>query len=184
MTQTINSKCLTHQLAEWPHRAIGLVHQLHGHFRKFWLLWVVPLAIVVVFQIYFKVGINITNSLPQTVFLVTKFDQQLKRGNYLSFSWRGAFPYPEGVEFIKIVKGVPGDVVSYKGREVFINGEYVATAKQFSQSRMALELGPSGVIPEGKFFVYATHPDSLDSRYALTGFIDRTAVRGRAYPIF
>jgi conjugal transfer pilin signal peptidase TrbI len=184
MTQTLNSTGLVQQLQAWPHRSIGLVQQLRGHFQKFWLLWLIPLAITVVFQTFFKVGINVTNSLPQSAFLVTKFDQQLKRGDYLSFSWTGAYPYPMGVEFIKIVKGMPGDVVSYKGRDVFINGEYVATAKPFSQSRKALELGPSGVIPVGKFFVYATHPESLDSRYALTGFIDRTAVRGRAYPIF
>lgn len=165
-------------------RAKSLTQEVLEHYKKHWMPWAFVVAVCVLFQVFFKVGINVTESLPNRAFLVTKFDHQVQRGDYVSFAWNGTEPYPKGIEFVKIIKGVPGDVVSYRGRWVFINGQFVAVAKAFSKTQKPLELGPSGVIPEGKYFVYATHPDSLDSRYALTGWIDQSAVLGRAYPIF
>lgn len=168
----------------WSVRAQLLANQVIGHYQKHWLIWATTISLVVLFQVFFKVGVNVTESLPDKAFLVTKFDHKLSRGDFVSFSWEGNEPYPKGIEFVKIIKGVPGDVVSYRGRWVFVNDEFVAIAKTHSKTHKPLELGPSGVIPEGKYFVYASHPDSLDSRYALTGWIDQGAVRGRAYPIF
>ena len=165
-------------------RAACLGRELIGHYKKHWILWAMSIVALIAFQLFFKLGINVTESLPSKAFLITKFDHKVSKGDFVSFSWGGAEPYPKGVEFVKMVKGVPGDVVSYRGRLVFINDEFVAIAKPHSRTKKPLELGPSGVIPEGKYFVYATHPDSLDSRYALTGWIDQSSVRGRAYPIF
>jgi conjugal transfer pilin signal peptidase TrbI len=165
-------------------RAASLGHGLIGHYKKYGVIWALSVAALIVFQLFFKVGINVTESLPSKVFLITKFDRNVSKGDFVSFTWGGSDPYPKGVEFVKMVQGMPGDVVSYRGRWVFINDTFVAIAKTHSKSHKPLELGPSGVIPEGKYFVYATHPDSLDSRYALTGWIDQSSVRGRAYPIF
>jgi conjugal transfer pilin signal peptidase TrbI len=47
-----------------------------------------------------------------------------------------------------------------------------------------LALGPTGVIPANHFYVYAPHKDSLDSRFALTGWIPLERVSGRAIPLF
>ena len=165
-------------------RMTTLLTDMQGHYRRNWMSWITALMVLVTFQSAFKVGVNISDSLPQRAFLVTKFDRQLHRGDYVSFRWHGAGPYAQGMEFLKIVKGVPGDTVVFNGRDVFVNGEYLATAKEFSKQMQALDLGPSGVIPDGKFFVLGQHKDSLDSLYALTGWIDQGAVLGRAYPIF
>lgn len=169
---------------KWSKRARFLAHELITHYKKYWTIWASSIAVVLTFQLFFKLGINVTESLPFKAFVVTKFDHKVSKDDYVSFAWEGSGPYPKGIEFVKIVKGVPGDVVSYRDRLVFINGEFVAIAKSQSKTGKPLELGPSGVIPQGTYFVYAPHPDSLDSRYAVTGWIGQSAVRGRAYPIF
>jgi conjugal transfer pilin signal peptidase TrbI len=107
----------------------------------------------------------------------------LSRGDYVSFIWRGQKFFPSGMPFTKIVMGVPGDVVSLVDREVYINGKPIAFAKFRSKHGEPLELGPTGVIPPGMYYVHGTHPDSLDSRYAVTGWICADQVIGRAYPI-
>ena len=48
----------------------------------------------------------------------------------------------------------------------------------------ALEPGPTGLIPPGRYYVRAPHPDSLDSRYRLTGWVDASQIIGRAYALF
>ena len=39
-------------------------------------------------------------------------------------------------------------------------------------------------LPEDRFFVWTPHPDSLDSRYEVTGWIARDQVLGRARVLF
>ena len=173
-----------HQSASWSQRARTLVLDLGRYYRAHWKVWATIVLAILCFHTFFKLGVNVTESLPNKLFLITKFDHELRRGDYVCFTWHGAKPYPNGVEFVKIVRGVPGDVVTFQDRSVFVNGEFVATAKEFSKHHEPLDLGPTGVIPEGKLFVYATHPDSLDSRYALTGWIDSSTVLGRAYAVF
>ena len=57
------------------------------------------------------------------------------------------------------------------------------TPEVIAKTGQKLALGPDGVIPEGHYFVYAPNSDSLDSRYALTGWISQKAVRGRPIPL-
>jgi conjugal transfer pilin signal peptidase TrbI len=47
-----------------------------------------------------------------------------------------------------------------------------------------LTLGPTGVIPPGHYFVWTPHRDSLDSRYALTGWIKDAQLQGKSIPLF
>ena len=155
-----------------------------SHGLRYWRWWLGYVLCILLFTTFFKVGINATESLPERVYLVSKWETSIVKGQYVSFIWHGGGPYGKGWEFVKIVRGVPGDVVSFQGRKVFINGEYVAEAKPFTRYGAPLELGPQGTIPAGKFFVYTPHKDSLDSRYAMTGWIDEKAVVGRAYGLF
>ena len=82
------------------------------------------------------------------------------------------------------MRGLPGDEVTRSERLFLVNGEPVGWAKPFSAERAPLALGPTGVIPDGHYYVSGTHPDSLDSRYALAGWIRREALIGRAYVVF
>ena len=125
-----------------------------------------------------------THSLPDTAYLIFKQEKDLRRGDYVAFRWHGGGPYLAGVKFTKIVRGVPGDVVSIQGQDVFINGQYVSTAKHRATTGQPLQIGFSGVIPPGHYYVHGTDKDSLDSRYALTGWIKAEAVVGKARPLF
>lgn len=88
--------------------------------------------------------------------------------------------YPEGAPFLKIVKGVPGDVVSCDGRRFFINGKFVAEAKEHTRRGYPLTPGPTGTIPPGHYFVWTPHQDSYDSRYAEIGWISAEHILGKA----
>ena len=165
-------------------RASWLYQEVRSHMIRNWRIWVSCTVAVLVFHTFFKVGVNVTDSLPEKVFVVSKFDHNIHRGDYASFVWHGTPHFPKGIEFVKIIRGVPGDLVEFRGRRVYINGEFVSDAKEFSLKGEPLALGPAGVIPPGKFYVNATNKNSLDSRYALTGWIDEKAIIGRAFAVF
>ena len=147
-----------------------------------WSLMLV--AAVVALNTRYTIGINATPSLAYTLCIIAKGDLDLRRGDLAAFRWHGGGPYAAGVVFTKVVRGLPGDEVTRVEREFFVNGEPVGRAKPHSRAREALATGPTGVIPEGRFFVSGTHPDSLDSRYALAGWIPRDALIGKAYVVF
>ncbi|PZR43703.1 MAG: hypothetical protein DI537_61865 [Stutzerimonas stutzeri] len=44
--------------------------------------------------------------------------------------------------------------------------------------------GPVGVIQEGHYYMTAPNPDSLDSRYALVGWVSDEQIVGRAFRVF
>ena len=135
--------------------------------------WVLLFGILLaVWHHYLLVGTNFaTKSLPDHLFVTFKQDRAVTRGDYVTFTWHGGGPYPRGLRFTKIVAGVPGDVVTADGPNYRINGRLIAVAKPVGKNGQPLQPGPVGVIPPGHYFVVATNPDSLDSRYALTGWI-------------
>ena len=61
---------------------------------------------------------------------------------------------------------------------------FAGQAKTVARDGRALLPGPTGVIPSGRFHVYAPHPDSLDSRYAITGWIRQDQIIGKAHALF
>jgi conjugal transfer pilin signal peptidase TrbI len=60
----------------------------------------------------------------------------------------------------------------------------VGYAKTVSRQGQPLDPGPTGTLPPGHYYVRAPHPDSLDSRYRLTGWIADAQIIGRAYALF
>ena len=88
--------------------------------------------------------------------------------------------YPAGAPFLKIVKGLPGDVVTCDGRRFFINGVFVAEAKEHTRHGDPLTPGPTGIIPPGHYFIWTPHKDSYDSRYGEIGWITTDHILGRA----
>ncbi len=71
-----------------------------------------------------------------------------------------------------------------RNNEYFINGRFIGTAKDYSKAGVLTKKTKSGVIPEGRYFVYAPHKDSFDSRYEEIGWISNSEVIGHAYPIY
>lgn len=126
------------------------------------------------------IGINVTDSLPGLVYVVRADELPSSHGEAVAFQPPPNRFYPERLVFVKKVLGLPGDVVSRSGRDSFINGKYVATAKSQARSGEPLIPGPVGVIPAGAYFVWTPHPDSYDSRYEDIGWIPAERLVGRA----
>ena len=135
------------------------------------------------FQCHYAVGINCSPSLPYHAFLIHK-GEAVAKGQFVAFRWAGGGPYPAGVTFVKIVVGMAGDHVTRIDRDYYVNDIAVGTAKTVSRKGVTLEPGPVGILPPGRYYVRAPHPDSLDSRYALTGWISEEQIIGRAYALF
>ncbi len=85
---------------------------------------------------------------------------------------------------MKRLTGMPGARVTASDRRYFVDGREIGYAKEQSKSGVPLEAGPLGVIPNGHYFVSTNHPDSLDSRYALTGWIADDQILGQAVRLF
>jgi len=158
--------------------------------RTLYALGVMALVIAIC-RPFFTIGINLDHSLPGRVFLIHKGEMP-ERGQLVAFRFQGYPPYfPAGATFVKILAGVPGDVI-----QAVDNGciEYrvhtrdfvmvIGCAKPDTRDGRPLNLGPVGEIPDGRYAVAGTHPDSLDSRYAAVGWIARDQIIGRAYRVF
>jgi conjugal transfer pilin signal peptidase TrbI len=145
------------------------------------ILWIV--AAHLSFGRAYLVAFNLTASLPGTLFLIQKGTLP-NRGDLVAFRWEAHWPYPQGSLFVKRLIGVPGSVVSANGRDFFVDGRPVGRAKERASTGETLEIGSVGTIPEAQYYVAGEHPDSLDSRYQLTGWVARQQIVGTAYRIF
>lgn len=126
---------------------------------------------------------NLTSSLNGHLYLHHK-GEAFHRGDLVAYRWHGGATYPRGVTFIKQVIGMPGDLVRRVGNTFWVGEHYVGIAKPLSRAGVALEPAQEGVIGKDEFFLANPSPDSLDSRYALSGNIRRSEIIGRAYEIF
>ena len=153
------------------------------HLRLWGLAYAAAVVGAVWFHSHYALGLTATHSLPGTLFLIERGTIP-QRGDYVAFRWAGGGPYPMGVTFIKVLAGQPGDAVTRDGATFVVAGTAIGQAKQLSRRGEPLLPGPTGTLPEGRYFVFAPHPDSLDSRYALTGWIAREQIIGRAHAIF
>ena len=153
------------------------------HLRRWGLAYAAAVAGGAWFHSHYTLGLNATHSLPGTLYLIER-GALPQRGEHVAFRWAGGGPYPAGVTFIKVLAGQPGDTVARDGATIIVAGTPLGQAKPASRRGEPLEPGPTGTLPEGRYFVFAPHPDSLDSRYALTGWIARDQFIGRARAIF
>lgn len=169
-----------------------------SHFLRYWKGYVFPIVAIFVLQLFVRLDVNLTDSLPDKVFLTVKgWRSNVSTGDYIAFEYQGegkASPFPKGFHFVKIVAGVEGDRISmdestrnfYRGdfQKDEITSHYLGRAKPVSKTGQPLQAGPVGVIPADQFYVFAPHPDSLDSRYALTGWVKREHIIGKTFALF
>ena len=157
--------------------------RLIRHLERWTLVYLLAALATAWFDAHFTVGLNVTESLPVRFFLIHRGEQP-GRGDYVAFRWLGGGPYPAGVTFIKQIAGLSGDVVTQVDRDYFVNGQSMGHAKPLSRQGLTLEPGPTGTLPDAAYYVRAPHPDSLDSRYRLTGWVSQAQIIGRAHALF
>jgi conjugal transfer pilin signal peptidase TrbI len=127
---------------------------------------------------------NLTTSLNGHIY-VYKVGDPWKKGDLVAYRWKGGYGYPMGATFIKVVAGVPGDVVKRDDDRTFlVDDQYIGVAKVKAKSGETLEAAAPGVIQEGEYFLATSNPDSFDSRYAVNGNIKKMYIIGRAREIF
>lgn len=151
---------------------------------KFLILLLLPISVLWVISNFYGLGINSTDSLPQSVFVIKKKGAVVESSTqYIAFKLSNNKRYGN-TTFIKKVGGRAGEVITEDLMEYKINGRYVGKAKSFSREGEEVELTPSGVIPEGYYFVYSLHKDSYDSKYKEFGLVAESNIIGVAYPVF
>lgn len=155
--------------------------------RRHKLAWAAVLATMLatfIFSRFYSLHFNVSESLPYKLFLVERTPPAygtLKRGDLVAWYWHGGLIYPKGARFLKIVEGLPGDEVVARGRCFSIRGKDLGCAKTHSRQGLPLQPNQPGVVPEGHYYLYATHKDSLDSRYAAVGYVPHGLIIGKAY---
>ena len=133
--------------------------------------------------LWFSVTLNMSHSLPGTLYVINKHSD-VQRGDLAAYRWHGGAGYPRGTIFIKQVAGLPGDTVRRVDRAFWVDERVIGVAKPTSKAGRPLLPAAAGVIAPGDYFMATPSPDSLDSRYAVSGNIPLIDIIGKAYEIF
>lgn len=166
----------------------GMFDRIFHHLGRRAPIYLWLLVAIAAFGRYFTISINVSDSLPGTVFLVQK-GARPDKGDLAAFRYGGGGPYERGSLFLKRMVGTPGSVVERvdvgEGYwDYYVDGLFVGRAKPTSRAGLPLEPGPVGKIPPGHYYMAAPAPDSLDSRYALVGWVGDDQIVGRAFRVF
>jgi conjugal transfer pilin signal peptidase TrbI len=161
---------------------------VYAHLSKWAPLYAWLLVALIVLGRNFYLSINVSHSIPGTVFVVHK-GAMPQLGDMAAFRHAGGGGYMVGALFLKRVAGVSGSKVTAKDagagfRDYFVDGRFVGRAKPVSRSGEPLKPGPEGMIPPGHYYMAADHPDSFDSRYAAVGWVAQHQIVGKAYRLF
>ena len=162
---------------------VAFRRRLVRHLQRWSLVYLLAAATIAWFDAHYTLGLNVTESLPARFFLIHR-GVQPARGDFVAFRWPGGSTYKAGAIFVKVLAGLPGDEVTRIDGEYFVNCYPVGKAKSMSRQGTALKPGPTGTLPDGSYYVRAPHPDSLDSRYAITGWVSLSQIIGRAHALF
>ena len=168
---------------------------------KWWFngLWRVGVAALIIYLPLAWFGANYrlaydmiegVDCLPYTLFLIDLNDQDVGRGDYVAFKTMEMEPfYANGTTAVKILAGVPGDRVRVDADGVVVNGEYWGPMHHLREGGKLTEMGKTIAdyerderVPEGRFWMMATHERSYDARY--WGTIAQEQLVGRVIPIF
>lgn len=161
-----------------------VLHVLAYHFVKFRWQYGAVVVVYLIFKANFILAINVSDSLPNRAFLVAKGQTPDQKGQYVAYRWDKDAFYKPGDMMVKMVGGVAGQSVVVINADVYVDGDWVGTAKKASKHGIPLSPIEAGQIPPNQLFAKAPHLDSLDSRYSVTGLIGQSRVIGRAYAIF
>lgn len=180
-------------LLRWWHRgAAALLADLRRHRCIAFLIatiWVLAAYRVLVDPTpRMPILFNWTPSLPYRVVIVDPLPRPLARGDLVVYAFAGdagraAYPGLWRQPLFKVIAGVPGDVVTVQGRNVFVNGVHVGLAKEQAFDRRPLAPIQPGVIPSGHYYVQGSSSDSFDSRYGSSGLVGAGDVVARVWPI-
>lgn len=122
---------------------------------------------------------NASESLPFSYFFGYKLEEEPKRGMYVSFE------HPKSdILLVKRIAGLPGDCISIRDMQIFINEVPYGHIQSNSPSGMLLSPIEAGEIPKGYVYVTGLHPSSFDSRYAEFGLVPISQLKKQLWPLY
>jgi len=151
--------------------------------NRFYILLITAFFILPIWLVSsYELVINHTKSLPFHFVIIKKNQIPSEVGQIFVFRVLNNPTYNNlEVKFIKILEGKEGDSIAVdEERNLLINDRIIGAVKTVSLKGKPLEALDSGIIPPHKFFAYAPHIDSYDSRYKEIGLIDEKNIIGTA----
>lgn len=153
-----------------------------------WRLWMAITCLLIAGTLLpYKVSVTLTPSLKHRVYWLTRNPDRVGRGEYVLFHDKelaARIGMKKSEDMMKLVGCNEGDQLTVDAEKKFYcNGEYLVRAKDVSLKGEPLQhFAFSGTVPKGAMFVMGEHKDSYDSRYF--GFVDKSRILAKAYPIF
>lgn len=135
----------------------------------------------------YKFSVTLTPSLKHRVYWLTRNPDRVEKGDYVLFRHRELstrMGIKKSEDVMKILGCNERELLTVDAdKKFFCNGEYLVRAKDFSLKGEPLQhFVFNGPVPKGFMFVMGQHKDSFDSRYF--GFVEKTRILAKAYPIF
>jgi len=120
--------------------------------------------------------INYSDSLPHWAFLIDR-GREPHVGDMVFFlppenRFYGKRP------FVKTIAAGPGDRITIIQNQLFINGEPLCLLLDVAKDGSPLHPGPTGIIPDGQYFIHSNHERSYDSRYSDIGWVPTEQIIG------
>lgn len=155
---------------------------------RFCILLLLTIAVTIAYARvvapHYRWYINITDSLPGRLYLVSLASRAPRHGELVAFRPPPTPAYPRRAVFLKYVLGLPGDRVDTGARQWRINRQLLGHIKARAYSGRRLLPGPEGTIPAGHYAMWGPGRDSYDSRYHDVGWIGHERIIGFAYRVF
>lgn len=145
------------------------------------LILVASLVALGASQDRYRLGLNLTGSLPGSVFLIdaARREGPFERGEIVAFQFDGSrWGYPATGIWAKRVAGLPGEEVDVTGQAVLVAGRTAARLDAGVLERGGVRPLDAATVPAGELFVLGDSSDSFDSRYAEFGFLPQEEVLG------
>jgi conjugal transfer pilin signal peptidase TrbI len=133
----------------------------------------------------YRLGIDwqIERCLPDIrVVLIDLRSEIFERGGLIAFRGQGLAPiFPDDTQMVKILVGLPGDLVEVLPARTTVNGVEVASGLALAErlGQPASAFARAFIIPAGHYFAVGRSADSFDSRYF--GLIRDEQVLGQAW---
>lgn len=138
----------------------------------------VVMFFVKIATLFFTIGINPTHSISEKYVLIHRHAIPV-RNEIIVFRQPSQPIHPSNTQFVKFLRGLPGDIVKVEGNMIFINGKKAASAIDLDPSGKPFSpLAFSGVIPPHQYLALGTAPDAFDSRYEAFGLVDESNIIG------
>lgn len=160
-----------------PYKTRNKLWYLKHEFLKGVLVFFLTFISVWLFNDHIQILRNTSDSMPYKVFLYFPKVTPHK-GDITVYQY-------EGQHIIKQIVGTEGDAVHYDVTKNLHVGDFKVGSLQRKDNQGKTLYGIArGTIPQGFVFLYAPHPQSLDSRYTLLGFVERHHLKGTAIALF